>query len=329
MLDITVIVPCYNSGRYLAKCIDSLVSQSVELKEILIINDGSTDDTLEIAEEYQKIYKNINIISKENAGLPQARATGVKYAVGQYLGFVDSDDWASHDMYEKLYNEISVNKADIAACGYMTCDENNKQAKVIGSKKNSVVSSEEALQIIHCRTGVFTFMCNKLYKKKLFDDVVFPEGNFIGEDYITNIQIFSRDLKVAWIQDPLYYYFQSSNSMSRGGFNKSYYISMEQYKKAEIFLNNKQPNQKAFVSCYLAVEYLSFVVAMAKNKKYDYAIIKYIKKYLCKNLSCIIKNKEFSFLYKLCVFVMIIDYRFLIFMYRLKTRNKVLRKLFK
>ncbi|MBQ3035419.1 MAG: glycosyltransferase, partial [Lachnospiraceae bacterium] len=96
---ITIIVPVYNGEKYIQKCLDSILQQTYDNYEILIVNDGSTDETLKIATQYEQKYENIRIVTKENQGLPQARKTGVENANGSYIGFVDVDDWIDPDMF--------------------------------------------------------------------------------------------------------------------------------------------------------------------------------------------------------------------------------------
>lgn len=119
---ISIIVPVYNVEKYLSECLDSLINQTYKNIEIICINDGSTDESGKICDEYSKKYKNIFVVHKKNEGLGFARNTGMNHVKGDYVLFVDSDDYIDKDMVEKLFNSISKNKVDICRCGYKKVD---------------------------------------------------------------------------------------------------------------------------------------------------------------------------------------------------------------
>ncbi|HFD6724085.1 TPA: glycosyltransferase family 2 protein, partial [Enterococcus faecium] len=125
---VSVIVPIYNVEKYLRKCVDSLLSQTLKEIEIVLVDDGSPDASGEIADEYQKKYSNVKTIHRENGGLGPARNTGIENATGEYVAFLDSDDWVESDMYEKLYLVASKENADIVVSGH--CDFANDKAMV-------------------------------------------------------------------------------------------------------------------------------------------------------------------------------------------------------
>ena len=114
---ISVIVPVYNGERYLKECIDSIRNQIYPNLQIIIVNDGSTDNTSVVCEQYARIDKRIQVVNKENAGLVAARKTGIEHASGKYIGFVDADDWIDKDMYESLLNVMEKYQCDLAASG--------------------------------------------------------------------------------------------------------------------------------------------------------------------------------------------------------------------
>ncbi len=124
MPKISIIVPVYNVENYLKKCLDSIVNQTFKDIEIILINDGSTDNSLNICKEYAKKDHRIRLINKPNGGLSSARNVGIDLSTGEYLGFVDSDDWIALNMYEKLYNLCKIFNADISQCKYI---RNNEQ----------------------------------------------------------------------------------------------------------------------------------------------------------------------------------------------------------
>lgn len=124
---VTVVVPVYNVERYLKRCIESLKNQTLKEIEIVLINDGSKDKSGEICNEYASKYENIKVIHQLNRGLSGARNTGIKVAQGEYIGFVDSDDYVEKDMFERLYNQAKEYSCEIACCGVKNIYENGKE----------------------------------------------------------------------------------------------------------------------------------------------------------------------------------------------------------
>ena len=119
MIKVSVIVPVYNQEKRLHRCMDSLVNQTLDSIELIVINDGSTDKSLKVLNEYKEKYpKKIKLITRENKGISITRNEGLSIAKGKYVGFVDSDDYVELDMYEKLYNKVEQEKCDIVICNY-------------------------------------------------------------------------------------------------------------------------------------------------------------------------------------------------------------------
>ena len=115
---VSIIIPCYNSKKYIERCLNSILKDKLKEKEIILINDGSTDNTLEIIEEYSKKNKDIKIINQKNKGQSISRNNGLKEAKGKYIAFVDSDDWVEKDYFYKLYNFAEKNNSDYIYCDY-------------------------------------------------------------------------------------------------------------------------------------------------------------------------------------------------------------------
>ena len=124
MVKVSIIVPVYNSEKYLKKCIESIQKQTLKDMQIILINDGSTDNSLSICKEYQKRDNRIEVIDKANMGVSSARNTGIEAAIGEYIGFVDADDWIEPEMYENMYHQVKQMQADVCMCNYVV--ENNR-----------------------------------------------------------------------------------------------------------------------------------------------------------------------------------------------------------
>lgn len=319
-MKISVIVPVYNGESFIRRCLDSLLAQTFNNIEILIINDGSTDSSKQIAEEYCGKYSNIVLINKENAGLPQARKTGVENATGEYIGFVDVDDWVEPDMFSHLYNACTESNADIGCCGFLW----DYESKVLPSNPeditNQTMSGSEALKRLHTRKSIFQYAWNKLYKQEVFENITFPTGNFIGEDYTIITQAFCNAGTVVWIPELLYHYIQSENSMSRGGYSENYVTAYNNYIRLCHQLTEKFPSQKEYFENYILTEIASFIVAMGKNNNYNYDMVSDAVSYARNHRKQYVKADYIDRKFKISINAICINYKILIYGYRLVAR---------
>ena len=211
---ISVIVPVYNVERYLKGCLDSILSQTYSNIEIICVNDGSTDKSREILEEYKKRDSRIKIVDKRNGGLSSARNAGMEVAQGEYYSFIDSDDWVAPDMLEKLYRSITILNTDIAICAVHQYDETKKEIDDTNpyytleyfdkTFDNRAFSYKETKPFI---MDVCVMAWNKLYRRSLIEEcnARFPEG-LIFEDGPFFFTIFFITERVSIVRDFLYYY---------------------------------------------------------------------------------------------------------------------------
>lgn len=183
MPTISVIVPIYNVEKYLEKCIVSILDQTFRDFELLLIDDGSPDDSIQICEKYRLVDSRIKIIRKKNGGLSSARNCGIDNAEGMFYTFIDSDDWVGVDFLEKLLNAIQFTNAQIAVCGYDWDYDDNNYVQRIVSNKNEVYRLDKAKYIEKALLGEgFSVSAwGKLYKKELFDVIRFPEGRLFED----------------------------------------------------------------------------------------------------------------------------------------------------
>lgn len=216
MPKISIIVPVYNVQEYLGNCIDSILNQTFRDFELILVNDGSTDDSLEICKHYKDIDDRICIIDKKNGGLSSARNAGLDIAKGEYIGFVDSDDYIHPQMYELLYNQIIKNKADISMCEFKKVSEFNKKElsdKVILNQEVEILNNKEAVFKLGENGSVtYVIACNKLYKKSLFNNIKFKEGIIHEDEYIIHRLLYQVN-KLVYIKQELYFYLQREGSI--------------------------------------------------------------------------------------------------------------------
>ena len=213
MTKVSVIVPVYNVEKYLSKCLDSLVNQTLKDIEIIVVNDGTKDNSQEIIDKYSKEYpKVIKSYIKENGGLSDARNFGIKYANGEYIAFIDSDDWVSLDMFKKMYNKATKEDLDIVVCDVIDKYEDGKE---IYKKSNLGYSNDIVKNYIISIPAA----CIRLYKKEIFDNLQFRKGIFYEDLNLTPLLV-NKTKKIGFVEEGLYFYLQRSGSiMNQTSFN--------------------------------------------------------------------------------------------------------------
>lgn len=204
---ISIIVPIYNAEKFIRQCLSSLLTQTYINLEIILINDGSTDNSLNICQQIKQHDKRIRIINQENKGASIARLEGIKQAKGKYLSFVDSDDLIEPDYIEQLITAIEKHQTMIAACNMIKHSE--KESPTITRSNYSQILDEGEL---HKRFFNYEFwgFPGKLYKKEVFENIFFPKPT-INEDYVVMAQLFNKYKNMAYIEPPLYHYLIHNN----------------------------------------------------------------------------------------------------------------------
>lgn len=230
-MKVSVIIPIYNTQQYLRKCLDSLLNQTLDDFEIIMVDDGSTDNSAEIAKEYERNNGIIfRYVYKENGGQASARNIGINISLGDYLGFVDSDDWVSADYLEKLYLGCINNNAEISMCGiYRIWDNGLKKEFKSGFHKNGVYNNIEA---VLTKTSFSPW--NKLFKKDLFKGLRFPES-MVYEDFAFIPQIIARAQQIYYISDKLYfYYWRAGSTINNNNIRNDQICAIEILEKSEL-----------------------------------------------------------------------------------------------
>lgn len=230
---ISIIVPIYNSESYLNECIDSILGQTFCKFELILVNDGSTDASKKICDEYAKKDTRIITIHKENSGVSDARAKGFEISRGRYIGFIDSDDYIAPRMYEKLFNMIKECDGDIACCGYQIIggnekrNEEYKEASVVSLTMNDKRTSLWAHSDISANDysgKIYIVLWNKLFKREILEQMhhknkknSFP-FHYFNDTMVTPICL-SLARKIVYTEDRLYYYRWREHSLSRTRFS--------------------------------------------------------------------------------------------------------------
>lgn len=329
MCKVSIIVPIYNPGMKLNKCIKSIINQTFKEFELILVNDGSTDDSIKICNKYASKDSRIKIIDKKNEGSIKTRIRGIKEAIGKYIMFVDADDWVSPIIVERLYDEIIENKADISICNMYKTIGNNSLLK---KKYNSIYFEEDKLyegeSIRNDLASAWLHghplhagVVSKMYKKEILinSGKYLDRIKFLGDDLYYNLEMFLNVKRVKIITEPLYYY-------RVGGFTSRYMpdqfddiingYNIQKEVIEEYYLDTKSKRYNG-ISVMLLNSFKSTLSNIIDSKLSDNDIKRMIKRYaehkdiisVLDNEGCrkcfdkefldSIKNKEIDYLYSL------------------------------
>lgn len=202
---VSIIVPIYNVENYIHKCLDSIINQTYKNIEIILVDDGSPDNCGKICDEYASKDERIKVIHKENEGLSAARNDGMDICIGEYVTFVDSDDYISYSFCKDLMNAINENDADIAICNVkkFVSGESVKEEKI--NLETKVYNSQEIIYNLISFGDYYECACGKIYSKKILEGIYFPIGR-IYEDSATTYKLYHKANKIAVINSKHYYY---------------------------------------------------------------------------------------------------------------------------
>lgn len=288
MPKISIIVPIYNVEEYLSTCINSILNQTFKDFELILVNDGSTDNSLEICKYYKDIDDRICIIDKKNGGLSSARNAGLDIAKGEYIGFVDSDDYIHPQMYEILYRYIRKEKADISLCDFKKVNgyDNYKLQKYTENNLNIKIKSYSNIQASEelFRENAITFIVawNKLYRRELFDNNRYKLGKRYEDEFIIH-KLLYESKKVVYSPIELYFYLKRDNSIMSKSFSLKNLDALDAYidrinffrKHKEVILENKalfMYSQEFLIYYYLVKNNIYNHNKVLKDMKYQYFV---------------------------------------------------------
>ena len=239
---ISVIVPVYNVEQYLERCVDSIINQTYTNLEIILVNDGSTDNSGKLCDELAKKDERIRVIHKENGGLSDARNRGIEEANSDLVGFIDSDDYIDNDMYEILLKNLNNTDADLSMCALYDVYNNTPEAQVT-NKETWELSSEQAIKMVMEAKILSVTAVNKLYRKSLFTDLKFEVGK-IAEDAFIMIKLLDKCEKIVATNEKKYYYVHRENSITTQKFSTKFLNVIEAYEQNSNIILEKYPKLK-------------------------------------------------------------------------------------
>ena len=301
---ITVIVPVYNVEKYLDKCVETIVNQTYKNIEIILVDDGSKDSSGEKCDIWQKKDKRIKVIHKQNGGLSSARNTGIDIANGEYITFIDSDDYIDSKMIENLYEDLKNFNADISICNRYYLFEDG--SKCLRYKKRENVLEMDSKQAIYELNNYRNFDMSawaKMYNRKLFNKIRFPVGK-LSEDFFIMYLLFDKAKKIVYNSEPLYYYLQRKGSISKN--KKINWDFVLAAKEQMNYVEKKYPDLKPCVrAAYASANMTVYNMVLKSGGKCSNKDTKEMQKEVKNNLEYIFKYKEWDITKKVQAFLFV------------------------
>lgn len=239
---ISVIVPVYKVEKYLDRCVDSIVNQIYKNLEIILVDDGSPDNCPKMCDAWAKKDSRIKVIHKENGGLSDARNAGMAVATGNYIGFVDSDDWIDLNVFQTLLTALNKSNSDIACCKIMKVRENENVSQVGNcSGEYKVYDTEAAMHELIIDKDIQQVVWNKLYKRKVLENIKFEKGKY-NEDEFWTYQVVGNANQIVVIDYPGYYYLQRNSSIMGSTYSLKRLDAIDAKVNRQEYLTKKFPN---------------------------------------------------------------------------------------
>lgn len=300
-IKVSVIIPIYNSEKYLKQCLDSVINQTLKEIEIIIINDGSTDNSLQIIQEYINKHSNIKLINKQNEGCYKARNIGLETANGEYIAFLDSDDYVEPKIYEKLYLKAKQTNADIVSADYYILNNNKLKTvklssliKLLEKANNTLIGAEEIiLDAIHW---------SRIFKKRmLFEkNIKFHSDIYMADDAFFHIVTMLNASKIVYIPDVLYTYRISIKGSITSSYNERNFDCIKVAKKIMDYAiaNSMEHFMPQIVAFVLRLNILGYNrVGRSYKKQYFEQMCKFIDDYSITSKTKIAFIKKALYLY--------------------------------
>lgn len=317
---ISIIVPVYNSSQYISKCIESILAQTFQNFELILVNDGSTDQSGQICDQYARVDGRIKVVHKKNGGVSSARNTGINIAKGEFISFVDGDDWIYSDMYYRLYELCKETDSDISICG----NYREVNGDVIHFEREKLViemDNTEAMRQLFTGKYFRFAVWAKLYKKSCLENIQYPEDRRL-DDLPTTYKIFSNAEKVVYTSYAGYVYLLRENSILTSSYNEKKLDVFVGWDEIISFMNEKYPQlSEEYISCfvYYSMDHVYSILNQVKDPAEKEKYIVYIQKYMKKYYKEIIKNARLSLKYKYLTTLINYNVKFLFLNNKLKS----------
>ncbi|WP_025730537.1 glycosyltransferase [Atopobacter phocae] len=305
---VSVIIPVYNTGKYLKRCIDSILNQTLDSLEIILINDGSTDNSKQIMEEYKKIDERIITIHQDNQGPSAARNRGLEIAKGMFIGFIDSDDFIHKDMYNYLFNLATQKEIDIVSCQMKNLYKNSKlEVKDLGQDILTEVQGSQSFGEMVKGNITNLTVTGKLFRQSLIGNQKFRSDIPIAEDAEWLSRVVEETSHMIISNHILYYYYIRGNSITTSSFNEIDILSLSIYKDLKNFVIKKFPNLNETMQAKLCWAYFIVLDKLLLSEKIDNDFKKELILFLKDNKNLIIKTDLLTWNRKIAFIVLLVS----------------------
>lgn len=283
---LSIIVPIYNVEKYLPQCLESLVNQTLKDIEIILVNDGSTDDSEAICASFAKKDKRIKMYSKPNGGLSDARNYGLCHASSDIVGFIDSDDYVDLDMFQVLLDLKERTNAEIAVGGVKMTTNDGSVYLTRAVETEMVSKRHDAMEELLKSKRILNSVCNKIFDVSLFKDIEFPIGRLYEDEYVT-YKLFDQANLIAMTNQVFYYYRSSPQSITHKAFSEREFDRIYASQIKVEYIKKKYPDLVQYAQRYLVYD---CVMALSKMTNYEKSYDKLTRDNIRKNLKCFLQS---------------------------------------
>lgn len=292
---VSVIVPAYNCGDSLHKCIKSLISQDFNDLEIIIVDDGSDEYTRKICDDYAKKIDYIYVLHKHNEGPSLARLSGLKIAKGKYISFVDSDDYVEKFFIKDLVNALEYNDADIAQSGcFYDFADNKEKNSFLRYSFLLIKGKRECSEFFASQKYCTNYLCNKIYKKSLFNNLIFP-NIYRSEDRCILTQLYGKSNRIINIDSIGYHYVQHAKSLSHGGLGDNEYDIFKASDFIENYYMTYYPNLCSYNHSFHCSQAIQLLYNCTNDKQISF-LRKQVNKYRLTDMKFVSKGQKYLIL---------------------------------
>lgn len=315
---VSIVVPIFNASKYLKRCLDSIAGQDHECFEVLIVDDGSTDDSAEICQTYCSSDKRFKYIYQNNAGPDIARKTGTASATGEYLMYVDADDYIAPNMLSRLYEVAGKTGADIVCSQIVRFDDRKEWLGSVSVEDLTTITEESEKINAFFESGILigTYY-GKLIRRVVIQDYEFIKDGYIGEDITAALYMFDKASSIVIIPDRLYYYFQNDNSISHAKYTFRHAVSLNNYIRLRDEYVARDMNDRVRITGFFAGYQMAVATAMGRSGRYEKSTGEILRKDFKNNWTYIKSDKKTAFYMKCCILLYMYVPRIFVFMFRI------------
>ncbi len=315
---VSIIIPIYNAQKHLGRCLDSIKAQTYDDFEVLMIDDGSTDDSGAVCSSFVKNDPRFRYIYQDNRGPDMARKTGIEEASGEYAVFADSDDYVSSDMLEKMVSAMETTGADLVCSQIVRFDEHKEWPGLKGVEETTILDNRKDILKAYFEDGIIigTYYA-KMVKTGIMKNYGFIKDGLIGEDITASLYMLKNSSKVAIIPDRTYYYYQNLESISHSEYSPRHLVSLNNYMKVRDELLSEGIIPEPRICGYFAGFEMAVATAMSRKGSYISEAGDILRADLKSNLKSIKADKKTGLYMKICISMYVISPKLFISLYRI------------